>query len=348
MISLVDYINESLLEESFFDYDTALDKVQANMQDVEKLKILIKKFSQFGEEEEYGENEEPYDKLLRSLKNSLSEKKFAELKDIEKSVAYDAPYKDKLAARVKYCDKMFAAIKSSLDKNARKYGYSNYEYLITALVGCADYIEHYSSLEQKDADKYLGKLSAKFNKVFGVDANGFTKISKLYDKLKVDIKTAVDLETKTVESVKDIKNAFKDHKYTLFASANYSSAQMFIINNSDYESLDDAFDSTVAKEGSGSPMENYNLENMLRYLVKEGKVKSLYLCSGNYCWGKNENEIIPKFGYLDEIPSDEIYKHSKYDNKFYYCGKLRSGSPNKNQGKIAYQWYDNLWMQHTK
>ena len=45
MISLVDYINESLLEESFFDYDTALDKVQANMQDVEKLKILIKKFS---------------------------------------------------------------------------------------------------------------------------------------------------------------------------------------------------------------------------------------------------------------------------------------------------------------
>lgn len=348
MISLVEYINESLLEESFSDYDVALDKVPANMQDVEKLKILIKKFSKFGEEEEYGENDEPYGKLLRSLEDTLSEKKFAKLRDIERSVTYNTSYKDKLAARVKYCDKMFAAIKSSLDKDARKYGYSNYEYLITALVGCADYIENYSGLEQKDADKYLGKLSAKFNEVFGVDANGFTKISKLYDKLKVNIKTAVDLEAKTVESVKDIKNAFKDHKYTLFADRHDSAASMFIIDNSKYDSLDDAFNSTVAKESAGSPLDEYNLENVLRTLVKDGKVRSLYLCSGNYCWGKNESELIPIFGYLDEIPSNEIYKHSQYDGQFYYCGKLRNGSPSKNQGEIAYQWYDSLWMQHTK
>lgn len=348
MISLVDYINESLLKESFFDYDTALEKVPANMQDIEKLKILIKKFSKFGEEEEYGEDGEPYEQLLTSLKHTLTEKKFKELEDIKRSVSYSSPYKEKLSAKVKYCDKMFAAIKSSLDKDARKYGYSNYEYLITALVGCADYIYNYSGLEQADVDKYLGKLSTKFNKVFNVDADSFTKISKIYDKLKVDIKTAVDLESKTVESIKDIKNAFKEHKYTIFAGAHSSAAEMFIIDNSQYESLDDAFNSTATKDREGSPMENYNLEKILRTLVKDGKVPSLYLCSGNYCWGENKNEIIPIFGYLDEIPSDEIYKYSQYDGKFYYRGKLSDGKPYKSLGEIAYHWYDNLWIEHKK
>ena len=90
MISLVDYINESLLKESFFDYDTALEKVPANMQDVEKLKILIKKFSKFGEEEEYGEDGEPYEQLLTSLKHTLTEKKFKELEDLRRSVSYSS------------------------------------------------------------------------------------------------------------------------------------------------------------------------------------------------------------------------------------------------------------------
>lgn len=334
MISLVDFINESLLEESFFDYDTALEKVPAKMQDVEKLRILIKKFSKFGEEE--NTDNSPYEKLLDVLKSYMPEKKFNELETFKKSAnaKYNAPYEEKLAVRTKYCDKMFAAI--------RKYGYDDYEFLIVALAGCADYIDNYSRFQQKDADKYIGKLANKFNKIFGVDVDGYTKISKEYNKLKIRIKDAVDLEAKTVESIKDIKDEFKNHKYTIFAKAHNTAACMLVVDNSKYENLDNAFNSTVAKEGSaGSPLEKYNLENILRDLVKDGKVPSLYLCSGNYCWGEDKDNKIPLFGYLDNIPSDEIYEYSNYDNKFYYKGKL-------NDKQTYYKWYDNLWTVHKK
>ena len=233
-----------MLEESFFDYDTALEKVPAKMQDVEKLRILVKKFSKFGDEE--NTDNSPYEKLLDVLKSYMPEKKFNELETFKKSVKYDAPYEEKLAVRTKYCDKMFAAI--------RKYGYDDYEFLIVALAGCVDYIDNHSRFQQKDADKYIGKLANKFNKIFGVDVDGYTKISKEYDKLKVRIKDAVDLEAKTVESIKDIKDEFKNHKYTIFAKAHNTAASMIIVDNSKYENLDDAFNSTVAKESAGSPL----------------------------------------------------------------------------------------------
>jgi hypothetical protein len=337
MISLIDYITES-----FIDYDIALENVPAKNQDVAKLKILIKKFDKFGEEDNYEDGKDPYDRLMKHLQNILKEKKFDDLEK-ERRGSYSEDYATKVKNRTKYCDKLFSAVHADFKKEEKKYGSADPLDLTVALIGIAYWIENFAGFKEAEVDKYLAKLCTKYQKVFGINPDEATKIAQVYDKQKVSIQQAIDLENKTKASVQGIKDDFKKHKYTVFAFSHDSAAKMFVISNKDFESLDAAYEATVSKETAGSPFEKYDLETQLRYLVKDGKIGVVNLCSGFYCFGEDKNKAIPRFGYYDEdIIGEEIYKYSGYDKKFYYSGMVDS----KKNG--AYLWYDSLWTSHTK
>lgn len=306
----------------FFDYDTELEKVPAKMQDVAKLKILIKKFSKTGEEGKYDNddkyNKTPYQKLIDSLSYRLSEKQIASIKDIKNSINW-ADHKTIL----KYCDKLFSCVKSAVDKEQKKYG-------------SADYITN--AIPNDEADKYLGKLANKFNKVFGVSADGMTKISQKYAETKTNIQKAIDVENATIKSINDIKAQFKEHKYTIFAAVqDESNARMLIIDNSKFDNVDDAYENTVKKDKYG-PFEysHYDLDKILREMATTKKVYNFGLVGGDYAFGKNKENIIPIFGYIDELPSEEIYEIGR---EIYPRGKV---SKSKIEG-VAYEYYDSLW-----
>ena len=339
MKNLVQYLNENLICEGFFDYDTELEKVPAKMQDVAKLKILIKKFSKTGEEGEYDNddkyNKTPYQKLIDSLSYSLSEKQIASIKGIKNSINW-ADHKTIL----KYCDKLFSCVKSAVDKEEKKYGSADYGFLYVALIGIADYITN--AIPNDEADKYLGKLANKFNKVFGVSADGMTKISQKYAETKTNIQKAIDVENATIKSINDIKAQFKEHKYTIFAAVqDKSMARMLIIDNSKFDNVDDAYENTVKKDNLNYSFKysHYDLDKILREMATTKKVYNFGLVGGDYAFGKDKENIIPIFGYIDELPSEEIYEIGR---EIYPRGKV---SKSKIEG-VAYEYYDSLWTVH--
>lgn len=344
MKSLTTYICES-----FIDYDTALENVPEKMKDVAKLKILINKFDKFGEENSYEDGKDPFDQLLNMLSNIVKEKKFDELQK-ERRNSYSEDYKQKVKNRTKYCDKLFSAVYNNYKKENDKYGWGDISTLTSALIGIAYWIENYAGFQEKEADTYLGKLCAKYEKVFGISADAATQITQMYDKQKVSIQQAIDAENKTKASVQEIKDDFKNHKYTIFADSHDSAVQMYIVKNEDYDTLDDAFEQTAGNEGPGSPLENYSLEGKLRQLVKDGKINALFLCSGYYCIGQDQNKTIPTFGYYDDddIITSEIWDYSTYDHKFYYKGKIGDYSKHRNGQGNSYEYYDSLWTVHKK
>lgn len=340
MKNLAQYLNENLICEGFFDYDTELEKVPAKMQDVAKIKILVKKFSKLGEEGEYDNDDKnnlsPYHKLVNSLSGRLSDRQIASIKDVKNSIKW-SDHK----TIMKYCDKIFSCVKSAVDKEEKKYGFADYGFLYAALIGIADYLEN--TLPPDETDKYLGKLANKFNKVFGVNADGLTKISQKYAQTKMSIQKALDTENATIKSINDIKAQFKDHKYTIFASNNDSAAKMFIIDNSEFDNVDDAFENTVKKDKLNydeyAPFDpkHYDLNNVLREIVTSKKVRNLILV-GIYIFGKDKENVIPIFGYIDELPSQEISKLGK-DNKIYPRGNVRKSDIKG----VAYEYSDTLW-----
>lgn len=340
MKNLAQYLNENLICEGFFDYDTELEKVPAKMQDVAKIKILIKKFSKLGEEGEYDNNDKynqsPYHKLIDALSYSLTDKQNASIKDLKNAINW-SDHKTVM----KYCDKIFSCVKSAVDKEEKKYGSADYGFLYMALIGIADYITN--AIPNDEADKYLGKLANKFNKVFGVNADGLTKISQKYAQTKMSIQKALDTENATLKSMNDIKAQFKDHKYTIFASNNDGAAIMFIIDNSKFDNVNDAFENTVKKDKLSSdkyaPFDSnyYELNKVLREIVTSKKVRNFMLVSP-YIFGKDTENRIPIFGYIDKLPSEEINKIGQY-NKIYPRGNVRKS----NIEGVAYEYHDSLW-----
>lgn len=342
MKSLSLYLNEGLmpLNESFIDYDTALENVPEKMKDVAKLKILVKKFDKFGEENEYDENEDPYDMLMSLIKGIVKPKKFDELNKEYRS-SYSEDYATKVKNRTKYCDKLFSAVHA----NYKKDQWASPTTLTTALVGIAYWIENYAGFQDKEIDKYLGKLCAKYEKVFGLDPNDATKITQMYNQQKVSIQDAINIENKTKASIQEIKDDFKKHKFTVFSYSHESAVRAIVIDNKDYDSLDEAYKSFEAERKGGSPLENYDLDKILRRGVEEGKIDSLYLCDGYYCIGEDHDKKIPYFGYYDEdIIGKEIYSYSGYNSKFYFRGQI----PTDKKRNAYYDYYDSLWTTWKK
>ena len=139
-------------------------------------------------------------------------------------------------------------------------------------------------------------------------------------------------------SVDDIKNDFKNHKYTIFAADNDSSLRILIIDNSKFDNVDDAFKNTVGKDTLNAAFEesHYDLDKVIKRITKEKKTYKVGIGMYEYSFGKDKEYFIPSFCYLDKIPSEEIYK---FTDKFYSRGKLMKS---KIKG-VAYEYYDNLW-----
>ena len=158
----------------------------------------------------------------------------------------------------------------------------------------------------------------------------------------MSIQKALDVENATLKSINDIKEQFKNHKYTIFASNNDGAAKMFIINNSKFDNVNDAFENIVKKDklssGEYAPFDSnhYELDKVLREIVTSKKVRNLILV-GIYIFGKDKENTIPIFSYIDELPSEEINKIGK-DNKIYPRGRVRKSDI---EG-VAYEYHDSI------
>lgn len=354
--SLSDYICESFMEE-----DESIAKLDPKMQDVAKLRQLVKTWDKFGNEVEDVQDESSglyksesnFERVKDMCKKSTTNSAWAKIESMEKEAYRMKSGPERVNAYSKYFDKLFSIAVNSSKKEQKKYGYTDVRYLVSVLTGIAGYIIDYNGRfgGQDGVDKFLGKLITKFEKVTDKDFNSAMKISEIYDKKKISIEAALKEEADMIKNVNDIKSKFKDHKFFVISWSSESASCSWMLPTENFDSFDEAI-KFLQENGSvySDNLTDDYVDKLLRNLVKSKETKALYMCSGHYHFENDQNNVIPYIGYIDDdiTPDTEIYIFSHYDKKDrfagYYANKDISGQ--FKNGMMRYS--DSLWTTHKK
>lgn len=346
--SLTTFINESFTE----DHE-AIMKLDPKMQDVAKLKQLIKLWDNFGNEVkgDYDRYDNNFERVKEMCSNMTTKNAWAKVEDMFRE-ARKAKGEEKFKLYSKYFDKLFSIVANSTKKEYKNRRYFDTYAATSCLTGIAGYLEDRPSIlgGEEDRDKYLGKLITKFEKVFATDMRDAISISKMYDKKYISIKTAIDEEENTIKSIQDIKDVFKEHKYLIVAAATDANAEAFIIDTSKFDSFDESIENVTKQYNKNATNVNVNYVNkQLRSLVETKKTKALFLCDGFYHFGDDKEDIIPYVGYYDkELSTDiEINKYSTYYNKDFFEGYLLDRNISNTYNGFFY-YFDSLWTSHKR
>lgn len=366
MKDLRNYINENqkasitdlIYEANFFAEDEALADLEPKMQDVKKFKLLVTRWDKLGEEvpirgdEHFGGNTfEKFEKYYEDDYDHPKERKAVNDARKEFITTVDAKKKGekeylKVAIKVygAYVDALYSWAKKYSQKGKGKDKWIDTQFIVLTFLALGSWIVNYG-FNEKVQDQLLGKLIKKFDKDMGKlrGVEGLSSFLKMYDEKKASMKIALDIEQKTLKSIEELKEERKKHKYTILGGFNEGQGIIYFFDNSKFESFDDIINSKPIEQDHGKvgceylKWTNYDADKLLRKVLsfKDG-IPGCFLCSGFFTFdNKDKDNIIPKFGFIDEVPK-KIYKYSGYDQKFFYRGK-------PNQKDFGYSFFDSLW-----
>lgn len=341
--------------------DESIAKLDPKMQDVAKLRQLVKIWDKFGNEIEDVQDESSglyksesnFERVKDMCKNSTTSSAWDKIESMEREAYRMKSGDERVKAYSKYFDKLFSIAVNSGKKEQKKYGYTDVRYLVSVLTGIAGYVIDYSGRfgGQSGVDKFLGKLITKFENVTDKDFNSAMKISEIYDNKKISIASALKEEDDMIKNVNDIKNKFKDHKFFVISWASDSAACSWMLPTENFDSFDEAI-KFLQENGSvySDNLTDTYVDRLLRNLVKSKETEALYMCSGHYHFGNDQNNVIPYIGYIDDniTPDTEIYVFSHYDkiDRFagYYGNRDISGQFKNGMMRFT----DSLWTTHKK
>ena len=363
MKNLTDFISENkttsieglIYEANFHAEDQAIEDLEPKMKDVAKFKLLVKKWDKLGEEippgddDHYaGTNFEQLEKCYDNDDTNIKEKKkvreasnnFHGLYDLKKSDP-KAYVKAAIKAYGGYLDAWYSWAKKYATHGKGRDKWISTNFIVQAFLGLGSWIINYG-LKEEIQNQLLGRLIKKFDKDMG-KLNGVEGVStflKMYDEKRVSMKQALETETATLKSIEELKEERTKHKYTIIGGFVEGQGDIAFIDNSKFESFDEILDLDLFTKDTCKYFRwtKYSTDSMLRYVLDcKGKIPGCFLCSGYYTFNnKNKDDVIPMFGYCDELPK-KIYKYSGYDKKFFYRGK-------PHEEKYGYRFFDSLWM----
>lgn len=370
MKDLKNYINENnqasitdlIYEANFFAEDEALADLEPKMQDVKKFKLLVTRWDKLGEEvplrgDEHfaGNTFEKFEQFFEKDDEHPKERKAVRDAKNGFRAAWDAKDKGDNKEYVKVAIKAYGAYVDALYSWAKKYAtqgkgknkWIDTQFIVLTFLALGSWIVNYG-FDEKVQDQLLGKLIKKFDKDMGKikGVEGLSSFLKIYDEKKASMKMALDIEQKTLKSIEELKEERKKHKYTILGGFGEGQGNIFFFDNSKFESFEDIMNSKPIEQDHNDKIgceylkwTGYTENSLLRrVLTFKDKIPGCFLCSGYFTFdNKDKDNIIPKFGFTDEIPN-KIYKYSEYDQKFFYRGKLR-------ETDYGYSFFDSLWSQ---
>lgn len=368
MKSLIDYICESfndksnmICEANFFAEDEKIADLEPKMQDVRRFKLLVTRWDKLGEEdpirgdEHYaGNNFDRIEKLFEDDEQHENERKAIKLAKSNFVNLYrmeDKSSKEYVKTAIKtygaYIDAIYSWAKKFATSGKGRDKYVNTSFIATSFLGLGSWIINYG-LDENIQNQLLGKLIKKFDKdmgkIRGVD--GLSAFLELYDDQKVSMQKALDIETKTLKGMDELREERKKHKYTVLGGFGEGQGHIYVFDNSKFDSFEDILNSKPIIDDKNKHIgcfylrwTGYSEDTLLRYVLNCNKgIPACTLCSSYYTFDNTDkNNSIPKFGFIDEIPN-KIYSYSGYDHKFRYRGKFRKED-------YGYGFFDSLWMQ---